>query len=117
MPIANRYSIGELMKACGEYYRQTGRQITFEYSLIRGVNDSKADAQGLIRLAKPLKAHINLIPVNPVRERGYEHPDNAHVQAFKMELENNGVNVSIRRALGKDIEGACGQLRNRYVRS
>ena len=116
MPIANRYSIGELMKACGEYYRQTGRQITFEYSLIRGVNDSKADAQGLIRLAKPLKAHINLIPVNPVRERGYEHPDNAHVQAFKMELENNGVNVSIRRALGKDIEGACGQLRNRYVR-
>ena len=117
MPIANRYSIGELMKACGEYYRQTGRQITFEYSLISGVNDSKADAQGLIRLAKPLKAHINLIPVNPVRERGYEHPDNAHVQAFKMELENNGVNVSIRRALGKDIEGACGQLRNRYVRS
>ena len=117
MPIANRYSIGELMKACGEYYRQTGRQITFEYSLIRGVNDSKADAQGLIRLAKPLKAHINLIPVNPVRERGYEHPDIAHVQAFKMELENNGVNVSIRRALGKDIEGACGQLRNRYVRS
>ena len=116
MPIANRYSIEELMKACGAYYRETGRQITFEYSLIRGVNDSREDAQGLTRLAKPLRAHINLIPVNPVRERGYEHPDNAHVQAFKKELENNDVNVSIRRALGKDIEGACGQLRNRYVR-
>ena len=116
MPIANRYSIEELMQACGAYYRETGRQITFEYSLIRGVNDSRADAQGLTRLAKPLRAHINLIPVNPVRERGYEHPDNAHVQAFKKELENNDVNVSIRRALGKDIEGACGQLRNRYVR-
>ena len=116
MPIANRYSIEELMQACGAYYRETGRQITFEYSLIRGVNDSRADAQGLTRLAKPLRAHINLIPVNPVRERGYEHPDNAHVQAFKQALENNDVNVSIRRALGKDIEGACGQLRNRYVR-
>ena len=116
MPIANRYTIEELMKACGVYYQKTGRQVTFEYSLIRGVNDSSADAQGLTKLAKPLKAHINLIPVNPVRERGYEHPDNAHVQAFKKELENNGVNVSIRRALGKDIEGACGQLRNRYVR-
>ena len=116
MPIANRYSIDELMEACGVYYQKTGRQITFEYSLIRGVNDNSADAQGLTKLAKPLKAHINLIPVNPVRERGYEHPDNAHVQAFKKELENNGVNVSIRRALGKDIEGACGQLRNRYVR-
>ena len=115
MPIANRYTIGELMEACSVYYEKTGRQITFEYSLIRGVNDSSADAQGLTRLAKPLKAHINLIPVNPVRERGYQHPDNAHVQAFKKELENNGVNVSIRRALGKDIEGACGQLRNRYV--
>lgn len=117
MPVARRYTIEELMKACTAYYQKTGRQITFEYSLIRGVNDSSLDAQGLTRLARPLKAHINLIPVNPVRERGFEHPDNAHVQAFKKELENNGVNVSIRRALGKDIEGACGQLRNRYVRS
>ena len=104
------------MEACGVYYEKTGRQITFEYSLIRGVNDSSEDARGLTRLAKPLKAHINLIPVNPVRERGYEHPDRTHVLAFKKELENNGVNVSIRRALGVDIEGACGQLRNRYVR-
>ena len=117
MPVANRWTIAELMEACGSYSKKTGRQVTFEYSLIKGVNDSKKDAQGLVRLARPLKAHINLIPVNPVRERGFRHPDTAHVRAFKMELENNGVNVSIRRALGRDIDGACGQLRNRYMES
>ena len=115
MPIANRYTIPELMKACETYFRRTGRQITFEYSLIRDVNDSDTDAAGLAGLALPLQAHVNLIPVNPVRERGYRHPDSAHVQAFKKKLENHGVNVSIRRALGRDIEGACGQLRNRYA--
>ena len=115
MPVANRYSIAELMKACEAYYRATGRQITFEYSLIRDVNDSAEDAAGLAVLAKPLMAHVNLIPVNPVRERGFRHPDSGHVQAFKKKLENHGVNVSIRRALGKDIEGACGQLRNRHT--
>ena len=115
MPVAKRYTIAELMDACAAYYRATGRQITFEYSLIKGVNDTDRDAQGLTRLARPLQAHINLIPVNPVRERGFEHPDNAHVQAFKKELEKHGVNVSIRRALGTDIDGACGQLRNRFI--
>ena len=115
MPVAKRYSIAQLMEACAAYFGATGRQVTFEYSLIRGVNDTGKDARGLAGLAKPLKAHVNLIPVNPVRERGYRHPDNARVRAFKKELENHGVNVSIRRALGKDIEGACGQLRNRYA--
>ena len=115
MPVARSWTIAELMEACGDYSRVTGRQVTFEYSLIRGINDSRADAQNLAGLAKPLRAHINLIPVNPVRERGFRHPDNASVKAFKMELEKHGVNVSIRRALGKDIEGACGQLRNRYA--
>ena len=114
MPVAARYSIAELMEACAFYYEKTGRQITFEYSLISGVNDGSAQAQGLAELARPLKAHVNLIPVNPVREREYVRPDGAAVQAFKKKLEINGVNVSIRRALGKDIEGACGQLRNRY---
>ncbi|MDO5132561.1 MAG: 23S rRNA (adenine(2503)-C(2))-methyltransferase RlmN [Eubacteriales bacterium] len=115
MPVAERWPIAELMKACEAYYRQTGRQITFEYSLIRGVNDSREDARGLAGLALPLRAHINLIPVNPVRERGFAHPDSGHIAAFKKELENHGVNVSIRRALGKDIDGACGQLRSRYT--
>lgn len=114
MPVACRYSIKELMEACKQYYDRTGRQITFEYSLISGINDGPDKAQGLADLARPLRAHINLIPVNPVREREYVRPDSSAVQAFKKKLEINGVNVSIRRALGKDIEGACGQLRNRY---
>lgn len=115
MPAAKKWSIAELMEACLEYYRTTGRQVTFEYSLIRGVNDSKPDVRGLAGLARPLQAHVNLIPVNPVREREFKHPDSAHVAEFKKELEKLGVNVSIRRALGKDIDGACGQLRNRHA--
>ena len=91
MPVANKYSIAQLMEACSRYYQKTGRQITFEYSLISGVNDGPAQAQGLAELAKPLKAHINLIPVNPVREREFVRPDNTAVQAFKKKLEINGV--------------------------
>ena len=89
--------------------------ISFEYALIDGVNDEPQHAKELANRLKGMPAHVNLIPVNPVRERGFRHPDNAGVKAFKMELEKHGVNVSIRRALGKDIEGACGQLRNRYA--
>lgn len=115
MPIARRYSIRELMDACRYYFDETGRQITFEYSLIRGVNDFYSDAKGLAALARPLGAHVNLIPVNPVRESGYDHPDDRGVRAFKKELEKNGVHVSIRRVLGRDIDGACGQLRHRHL--
>jgi 23S rRNA (adenine2503-C2)-methyltransferase len=115
MPIAERYSIQELMEACAAYFDQTGRQVTFEYSLIRDVNDSAADASGLAALARPLKAHINLIPVNPVRERGYRHPEDEAVRAFKNKLEKRGINVSIRRVMGRDIDGACGQLRHRHL--
>ena len=91
MPVANQYSIRELMDACGYYFRSTGRRITFEYSLIRGVNDSDREAQQLARLAGRAGAHINLIPVK------------------------HGINVSIRRVLGRDIDGACGQLRHRHL--
>ncbi|MGX8688267.1 MAG: 23S rRNA (adenine(2503)-C(2))-methyltransferase RlmN, partial [bacterium] len=115
MPIAERYSIRELMEACAAYFDQTGRQVTFEYSLIRDVNDSASDAAGLAALARPLKAHINLIPVNPVRERGYRHPEDEAVRAFKNKLEKRGINVSIRRVMGRDIDGACGQLRHRHL--
>ena len=115
MPIANRYSIAELMEACRYYFSRTGRQITFEYSLIKDVNDAEEDAAGLAALAGPLKAHINLIPVNPVKERGYRHPDDRAVRAFKNKLEKHGINVSIRRVLGRDIDGACGQLRHRHL--
>jgi 23S rRNA (adenine2503-C2)-methyltransferase len=114
MPVANSYSIRELMDACEYYFGQTGRRITFEYSLVGGVNDTDEDAGELIALAKPLCCHINLIPVNPIKEREYVQSDTAHIQAFKNKLEKNRINVTIRREMGRDIDGACGQLRRRY---
>ena len=115
MPIANQYSISELMEAAGHYFDMTGRQVTLEYSLIRDVNDSEEDARMLAALAGPLKAHVNLIPVNPVKERGYRQTKDSGVRAFEKKLEKSGINVSIRRVLGRDIDGACGQLRHRHL--
>lgn len=115
MPIANTYTIRQLMDAVSYYFRETGRRITFEYSLIAGVNDSPKEADALASLAAEAGAHVNLIPVNPVKERGYEHPDRKAVEAFQLKLEKHGINVSIRRVLGRDIDGACGQLRHRVL--
>ena len=115
MPIANRYSIAELMDACQYYFSQTGRRITFEYSMVAGVNDTNEDLEELIALAKPLNCHINLIPVNPIKERDFVQPDMKYVQNFKNKLEKNRVNVTIRREMGRDIDGACGQLRRKHV--
>lgn len=115
MPIACRYTIQQLMKACRKYFDVTGRRVTFEYSLISGVNDGNTDAEGLAALAGSVGAHVNLIPVNPVREREYRHPSDAGVRAFQKKLEKSGINVSIRRVLGRDVEGACGQLRHRHL--
>ncbi len=115
MPIANRYSIKELMEICNYYFEQTGRRITFEYSLVGGVNDTMEDARELIALAKPLCCHVNLIPVNPIKERDYVQSDTGHVQAFKNILEKNKINCTIRREMGRDIDGACGQLRRRHI--
>ncbi len=115
MPIARRYPIGELMDACASYFQETGRRITLEYSLIRGVNDSERDAERLCRLARPLRCHINLIPVNSVKERDFARPDAARIRAFQNILEKNRINGSIRREMGRDIDGACGQLRRRHM--
>ena len=114
MPIANRYSIAELMDVCHYYFEQTGRRITFEYSLVGGVNDTDEDAAELTALAKPLCCHINLIPVNPIKERDYVQSDAEHIRRFKNKLEKNRINVTIRREMGRDIDGACGQLRRRF---
>lgn len=113
MPIANRYSIRELMEACGYYFEKTGRRITFEYSLVKGVNDGEEDAEILAKLVRKLNAHVNLIPVNPVSERNFVQPDTKNIIAFKNKLEKYGINVTIRREMGRDIDGACGQLRRR----
>lgn len=115
MPIANKYSIEELMDTCSCYFEKTGRRVTFEYSLVRGVNDTEEDAKGLISLAGRVKAHVNLIPVNPIKERDYKETEHSAVLAFKNKLEKSGINVTIRREMGRDIDGACGQLRKKVM--
>ena len=115
MPIANTYSIEELMETCKYYFECTGRRITFEYSLVAGVNDSAEDAGLLSKLAGRVNAHVNLIPVNPIKEREYKRGTAQAIAGFKNKLEKNGINVTIRREMGQDIDGACGQLRRRKL--
>ncbi len=115
MPIADKYSLAQLLDACRYYFDKTGRRLTFEYALIEGVNDTKEDASELAALLKGLNCHINLIPVNPVRESGFVRPDRKKAELFKVRLENFGINVTIRRELGADIDGACGQLRRKHI--
>ena len=113
MPIANKYSIAELMEACAYYFEKTGRRITFEYALVGGVNDTKEDARELTELIRSLNCHVNLIPVNPIKERSFVQSEGEAIAAFKNKLEKNGITVTIRREMGRDIDGACGQLRRR----
>ena len=115
MPIANKYELSEVLEACDDYYKQTGRRVTFEYSLVGGVNDTKEDAEELIGLAAPLGSHVNLIPVNPIKERDFVQSNHAAIAAFQKRLEKGGINVTIRREMGRDIDGACGQLRRRHM--
>lgn len=115
MPIAKRYRIAELMEACRYYFEKTGRRITFEYSLAGGVNDTREDAMSLAALAGPLCCHVNLIPVNPVEELSYVQPKAPGILEFQNILEKNKINVTIRREMGRDIDGACGQLRRRHM--
>ena len=114
MPIANRYSMEELMKAARYYVDQTRRRITFEYSLVKGVNDRKEDAAQLTELVRGLNCHINLIPVNPIKERDFVQSDQNNVTAFKHMLERQHIQVTVRREMGRDISAACGQLRKGY---
>lgn len=115
MPIAKKYSIKELLRACRYYFEKTGRRITFEYSLVAGVNDRKEDALELAGILKGMNCHVNLIPVNPVRERSFVRSGREAVENFKINLEKCGINGTIRREMGSDIDGACGQLRKRYM--
>lgn len=115
MPISNKYSLNEVIDACKYYFEKTGRRITFEYSLVGGVNDKKEDADELAALVKPLNCHVNLIPVNPIKERDYVQSQKKVIDNFKNKLEKCGINVTIRREMGRDINGACGQLRRSYM--
>jgi len=114
MPINRKYNIEELMKACDYYIDKTNRRITFEYALINQVNDSKDDAKALVKLLKGKLCHINLIPVNPVTGKEYIRSEQSRIEDFKKTLENSGLQVTLRRELGTDIQGACGQLRKNY---
>lgn len=115
MPVANKYSIEEILEACEYYFDKTGRRISYEYSLVAGVNDTEEEARKLSRLLKGKNCHVNLIPVNPIKERDYRQSDLAAIQKFKNCLEQNRINATIRREMGRDIQGACGQLRKSYV--
>ena len=117
MPVANQYSMEELLSACKYYFEQTGRRMTFEYSLVAGVNDSPKNARELCRFLGGFPCHVNLIPVNPIKERDFRQSMPEFVNDFKNILEKNRVNVTIRREMGRDINAACGQLRRKKLDS
>ena len=111
MPINNAYNVKELIAACRRYQQTTGRRISFEYSMVKGVNDSDQTAKELAALIRGMGAHVNLIPINPVDGSPYSATDAANVKRFQKQLEQLGVNATVRRRLGSDISAACGQLR------
>ena len=113
MPISRRYDMDTLLKACRDYFDYTGRRISFEYALIDGLNDTPECAGELAGRLTGMPCHVNLIPVNPVRERGYKRGSRQNILRFQKLLEQKGVNATIRRELGSDIAAACGQLRRR----
>ena len=115
MPVANKYDIHDVIDACKYYFDQTGRRVTFEYSLVGGVNDTDEDARELSQLIHGMNCHVNLIPVNPIKERDFKQSNRDAIDAFKGYLEKHGINVTIRREMGRDINGACGQLRKSFL--
>jgi len=111
MPISRKFDIQQLMRAIEYYILKTNRRVTYEYALISEVNDSEEDAKLLVKLVKNQLCHINLIPVNSTDHSNYKKPDNDRIQRFINILSKNGINATIRREMGTDINGACGQLR------
>ena len=114
MPIAEKYSIKETLEATDYYFEKTGRRISIEYSMMGGINDSDKDAELLGKLLKGRGYHVNMIPVNPVDEREFVRSSREQIEEFKKILEKFGINVTIRRGMGRDIDAACGQLRRKY---
>lgn len=114
MPVANAYSIKDIIDACKYYIKKTNRRVTFEYSLIKGVNDSEKEAITLVNLLKGMLCHVNLIPINTVEERDFERPDKSHIYKFRDILEKNNIAATVRVSMGSDIGGACGQLRRKH---
>lgn len=115
MPVNHKYKTAELIEACREYFKSTGRRISFEYSLIHDVNDSEKCATQLADIVHDIHGHVNLIPVNKVEEREYTCSSRKNIDKFKQELMNRGINVTVRRKLGADISASCGQLRKKVL--
>lgn len=115
MPVNSKYNVAELIKACRDYIDTTTRRISFEYSLISGVNDSVDNAKELAKLLKGMLCHVNLIPVNKVKERGFEKGTKAQIEKFRNTLVSLGINATVRRELGSDISASCGQLRKKIL--
>ena len=111
VPINKKYQLSELIKSLGKIHSVLKREITFEYTVIQGVNDSAEEARGVGRIASRLGAKVNLIPYNPIREMDYKTPDPARVEVFRKLLEARNVYVTVRQTAGRDIDAACGQLR------
>lgn len=111
MPVNDRWNIDELLKACRDYTKETSRRISFEYAMIDGVNDSDECARELASKLKGMLCHVNLIPVNSVKERSYRKSNDNRIASFIKILESRGINVTVRRTLGSDINASCGQLR------
>lgn len=115
MPIAKKYSIREIIEACNYYITKTNRRVTFEYTLISGVNDKQEDAIEIVKLLKNMLCHVNLIPLNSIKEFSHTKSNDKSIQNFKDILIKNGVNTTIRREMGSDVNAACGQLRRDYI--
>lgn len=116
MPIANKYSIRQLIKACDYYLDKTKRRVSFEYVVIDGVNNLDDDVNNLVSLFAGKNIHINLIPLNPIEEFAYGKPKNSALRDFRDKLSRKKLNATIRRSMGSDIDASCGQLRNNYAR-
>jgi len=115
MPIANKYSINEILEACRYYINKTNRRITFEYALVKEMNDGKEDAKALGKLLKGMLCHVNLIPVNEIKENTYKRSSKKSIDDFSEMLKTYGIEVTTRREMGSDINAACGQLRRSYM--
>ena len=115
MPIGNKYSIPDIIKACKYYDNKTKRRITMEYTLIEGVNDRKKDSDELIKILEGINCHVNLIPLNPIEEFDQEKSSKMNIEKFERRLDKANIPVTIRREMGGDINASCGQLRRRYT--
>ncbi len=111
VPINKKYNLAELVKTLNHLHEKLKREITFEYTLIDGVNDSREEAMGVARIARPLGAKVNLIPYNPIADMEFKTPAKTKIEAFRDLLLKNGIRVTVRQTAGRDINAACGQLR------